>query len=199
MSQNKVTIPNSETGTWEDKDLSLISSRREKDETYIEFFNRYTTRIKKIEESLSAKEKEDAKSSNRNIEILAVFVTLFTFISIETQILRSGISFITAIGFSLLMLGSLIFFIFSLHFLIRSEKVLSEYVQFFLLLVIALLIIATGLFFVYKGEKSFLSDLDKKYYSKADADQKIMTQVNFILDTFKKCIVSNGTYWPCLK
>jgi hypothetical protein len=196
---SKVTIPNSETGAWEEKDLSSTMKRSEKEEAYLDFFNRYTARIKKIEDNLSEKEKDDIKSSNRNIEVLAVFVTLFTFVSIETQILRSGISFITAIGFSMIMLGGLLFFLFSLNFFIKNDRNWRDYFQYLFLLVISLGIISTGLFSVYKGEASFYAGLDNKYYQKSEVDQKITTGSTGPLENFKKCILLNGTYWPCLK
>lgn len=196
---SKVTIPNSETGAWEEKDLSSTMKRSEKEEAYVDFFNRYTTRIRKIEEDLSAKEKDDIKSSNRNIEILAVFVTLFTFISIETQILRSGISFITAVGFSLLMLGGLLFFIFSLNFFIKNDRGWSDYFQYLFLLLISIGIIGAGLFSIYKGEASFYASLNDKYYQKSEVDQKITDGLIAPLENFKKCILLSGAYWPCLK
>ncbi|MEK7652003.1 MAG: hypothetical protein AAB351_02240 [Patescibacteria group bacterium] len=195
----KVQIPSSDTGSWEEVDLSNTKTRGEKDDAYIDFFNKYAGRIKKIENDLAAKEKDEIKSSNRNIEILAVFVTLFTFISIETQILRSGISFITAVGFSLLMLGGLLFFIFSLNFFIKNERVRSDFGQYFILLLVALFVLCSGLVLIYKGEEKFQANFDDKYYKKTEIEQQIMLKSNELLDNFKKCVLQKGNYWPCLK
>lgn len=195
----KITIPNSETGGWEEKDIPNTMTRREKDDTYLDFFKSYSDRINKIESSLSAKEKDEIKSSNRNIEILAVFVTLFTFISIETQILRSGISFITAVGFSLVILGGLLFFLFSLNFFIEKEKKWLDFGQYIVLLIMSFAILGLGLFFIHEGEKTFYTNLDDKFYKKSEADQQIILNSTKPLDDFKKCILLNGNYWPCLK
>lgn len=196
---SKIQIPNSETGSWEEKDIPNTKTRGEKDDAYVDFFNKYADRIKKIENDLAIKEKDEIKSSNRNIEILAVFVTLFTFISIETQILRSGISFITAVGFSLIILGGLLFFIFSLNFFIKNERTWTDFGQYFILLIVSLVVLGSGLFLVYEGDKSFLANFDDKYYKKTEIDQQIILKSTGLLDGFKKCILQNSNYWPCLK
>jgi heme/copper-type cytochrome/quinol oxidase subunit 4 len=205
VNNSKIKIPNSETGTWELKDVSALSTRKDKDEAIMDFFVGYSAKIKEIEKNfqeieknLLAKEIEEKKSSNRNIEILAIFVTLFTFISIDTQILRSGISFVSAVGFSLIILGALLFFIFSLNFFITNEKKWENYFQYFLLLIIPIVMIGVGLSFIYLGEKSFSLSLDNKYYNKLEVDQKISEESNKALENFKKCISSKGGYWPCI-
>jgi len=196
---SKVQIPNSETGSWEEKDISNTKTRGEKDDAYVDFFNKYADRIRKIENDLVKKEKDEIKNSNRNIEILAIFVTLFTFISIETQILRSGISFITAVGFSLLILGGLLFFIFSLNFFIKNERKWLDFGQYLILLIVSLVVLGSGLFLVYEGEKSFLANFDDVYYKKTEVEQQIILKSTGLLNDFKKCISQNGSYWPCLK
>jgi hypothetical protein len=195
----KIKIPNYETGSWEEKKVPNTGTRIEKDDNFINFFNQYATKIINIESELETIKQKDIESSNRNIEILALFVALFTFISIETQILRSGISFITAVGFSLLILGGLMFFIFSLSFSIKRDKDWMSFVQYFVLLLFSFLILASGLFFIQKGNDTFSDNLDDKYYNKVIIDQKIITESAKPLDTFKKCVLSAGAYWPCLK
>ena len=194
-----IKIPNSETGSWDEKDLSNTKTRGEKDDAYVNFFNKYADRLKKIENDLVKKEKEEIKSSNRNIEILAIFVSLFTFISIETQILRSGISFITAVGFSLLIFAGLLFFIFSLNFFIKNEKKWQDFVQYLVLLIVSMAVLGFGFLLIYKENLSFLESLNNKYYTKTEVDNQIIFKSTELIDGFKNCILQEGNYWPCLK
>lgn len=54
---------------------------------------------------------------DRIVEIMAIFVALFTFVSVDIQIFKSDISFLSATGTSLITLGALILFVCILHFI----------------------------------------------------------------------------------
>jgi len=86
--------------------------------------------------------REIDKKYNRNIEVLAIFVALFTFISIDFQIFKQPISIIAAMGVSLITLGALSFFVLLLGFMTENNnfyKKLFALVIIFMVLGISLI------------------------------------------------------------
>lgn len=150
----------------------------------------------KIEEKIDRFDEKIKDSNLKTIETLGIFVALFTFISLETQILRSGISFVTAIGFSLIMLGGLLVFLSALHFFVSEENnTLSKSI---ILLSISTLFIIGGLEMVFKGENDFYQNLDDKYYNKDQIGNIVSSSTEKSLNEFKQCVLYNGGYWSCL-
>ena len=198
----KIQVPNSETGQWDEIEPFENGTRKEKDEQYIKFFDKYAKRIKNIEDKITSTETSEAKNLSRSIEILAIFVTLFTFISLETQILRSGISFLSAIGFSLIMLSGLCFFIFSLHFF-TSKDIKWHFIKYFLCLIFVFIILIVGLFVIWKGENSF----KQGFYDKTEIDALFSTEresnnLKFSHEdfkNFKECFTDYGISWDCIR
>lgn len=198
----KIQVPNSETGQWDAVEPFENGTRKEKDGQYIEFFDKYAKRIKNIEDRITNTETSEAKNLSRSIEILAIFVTLFTFISLEAQILRSGISFFSAIGFSLIMLSGLCFFLFSLHFF-TSKDVGWHFVKYFLCLIFVFIILIVGLFVIWKGENSF----KQGFYDRTEIDTLLSTERgsndlkfnNEDFKKFKKCFTNYGILWDCIR
>lgn len=88
---------------------------------------------------------EDSKS--KSIEILAIFVALFTFVSIEFQIFKSFTSWEAAAGLTFIVLGSLSFFAILTSHLISKRSLL-----FFLLYIIPLIFCFLGMFY-FQGAK----------------------------------------------
>lgn len=184
-----------ETGNWETSPFSIDDgmSRKDKDARIVEYLSSTNKRLNALKVEFSQAKQDNAREANRNVEILAIFVTLFTFISIETQILRSGIDFLTAIGFSIVLFSGLTFFLFTLKFLVKDEW--SKFGQYLISLIFTLILMVAGLFCVWKGQISFYGDLNAKFYNKTEIDQMIAQS----LSDFKKCIQTNGGYWACLK
>jgi len=164
----------------------------------------YSKEYKKIKTELSGlkkdftESKEDAlKSTNKNVEILAIFVALFTFISIDMQVFKFDISMLSAIGITLLTLGSLLFFILILHWIINK----IEFSGLFLgLLVMIFVLVILGIFCVSFDYKNYTSKIKEKFYDREQVDYLIKSvDVNKPLNEFKNCILQNQKYWPCLK
>ncbi len=194
----KITLIDSETGLPNEVETDKTRTRKEKDEQYISFFKNFAGRIKNLEGKMEIAEVAEAKNTSRSIETLAIFVTLFTFISIEAQILRSGISFFSAIGFSIIMLAGLCFFLFSLHFFLVPE-LKWRFLKYSICLVFTLIVLFIGLFVIRIGEQEFYTNISQNYYSKQEADKIIEEKSSSNLETFKICILQNQGYWPCLK
>lgn len=77
-------------------------------------------KIKKVEETVT---KNITESKLTVIETLAIFVALFTFISIEFQIFRSFTSWQAGASLSFIILGALIFFVVTMDFLLHERKI----------------------------------------------------------------------------
>lgn len=129
------------------------------------------------------------------IEVLAVFVALFTFISVDIQIFKSDISTLSAMGFTLLMLGSLVLFLLILVRVLGNEIKSNGCFIFLSITLIVLGVVCVG--WDYKGIKN---ELKNEFYSKTEIDDKIKNiDTKSELDAFKLCILKNQGYWPCVK
>lgn len=94
------------------KDVSKKIKKEIKEEIQPEF-NGLKTNIETIE-------KRTEQNKLRLIETLALFVALFTFVSVNIQIFRSPLSLLSAAGFVLIMLGSLSLFLLIMHFILLN-------------------------------------------------------------------------------
>ena len=124
---------------------------------------------KKAEET----EQEVKKSSIRSMEFLAVFVALFTFISVEFQVFRSFDSWQSAAALTFLLLGGLIFFVVFLDSIINQKNN-------YLLLVFSLLCVFVGVWFWGSGNNVFSND---RVATKTDA-VNLQQQVDMLSKKF---------------
>lgn len=112
---------------------------------------------------VSEQKKEITKVRDKFIEIIAVFVALFTFISVDVQIFKeNNISHFVALGFVLIMFASLYFFV-KLLVSINNSTDFGYLNSLFVIL-----LIGGGIFLIYIDWSFF----DKEYYSK-DEIQKM--------------------------
>lgn len=145
---------------------------------------------------------ESAKFEVRLVEILALFVGLFTFISINVQVFNSQpLSLLSATGFVFITLGGISFFITLLAFLVLDRDLIrartNSNVLFFILFVTVLITLGGGFYLVVRGDSNSLDKFNKTYYSRADAESDTNKLNQQIID-FKQCILKKGLY-PCLQ
>lgn len=83
-------------------------------------------KIKESKREAKESEKEIRKEIDNSklsvIETLGIFVALFTFISVEFQILKNTTSIFSMLGLSFVMLGSLVFFVLILHLVLNKDS-----------------------------------------------------------------------------
>lgn len=123
----------------------------------------YRKEIEEIKENLKSLKGEFAKNKGAverdlersrldSLQILAIFVALFTFISVEFQIFRSSVLWQAAASFSLILLGALAFFA-SFLWLVSSddkrENKGREDKKIWCLLIMSLVVILCGIAFLF--------------------------------------------------
>lgn len=146
----------------------------------------FTSKIGKDEDNLKNRLEEKIDNSKLSvIETLGIFVALFTFLSIDIQIMRSTFSLIGLLGFILLTLGSLLFFVIILHILVISDKKIDS--KFIFGLIFTISFIVGGIYFVNKDIKNNYIILDKK-----DFDQSYTQPIKDELYNLKSCLKSGG-------
>jgi len=122
------------------------------------------------------------------IEILAIFVALFTFVSVDIQIFKSEVSFLSATGTSLITLGALIFFIFILNLISNPNK--PTQTRLFL---IPILLIIIGICLVGYDYKNYTKFLNENFYTKTEVNDKFIKREDFYSkDDLKSLIDENS-------
>jgi len=113
----------------------------------------WKTDIDKADEKINLLNEKLERREIKYIEIIGIFVTIFTFISINFQILQLSESLEKAVGLILILLGSMLFLIISL------DIILNEIINFtpiikgvFILCTLSILI---GIFLVIFYQKNF--------------------------------------------
>lgn len=155
------------------------------------------------QEHLSDLREETRKFEVRLVEILALFVGLFTFVSIDVQIFNSEpLSVASAAGFVLITLGGITFFITLLGVLVLDRGLISSVIKntsmlFMTLFIVIVSTLAGGSYLIWLGEQNSLKDFNGMYYSKAQGDSDI-TNVTQELTTLKECL-KNGGWNKCLQ
>lgn len=137
------------------------------------------------------------------IEVLGVFVALFTFISIDFQIFKENTSVLSAVGISLVTLGSLSFFILLLFVgLNHQNDTQNKNRNYFLFLfVISIVFISGGIFCIWKdGNDNIVTKSDLETYI---SNEQVKSMIdNAVSDEefsqFKKCL-RDGQWNKCLQ
>lgn len=138
------------------------------------------------------------------IEVLAIFVALFTFVSVDIQIFKSDISTLSAAGFTLIMFSGLMLFIVALAYLLDDKRINTAKLIF--VIIFSVIVGAIGIYCIYKNYNGVDAVLKNDFYQKSDVYTKTEIDKNFstkedtntMLNGFKNCIWVNGLS-HCLK
>lgn len=103
-----------------EKQEIIINKQEEALAKYFKFATEEITTLKKEQEKTNELIQELRKDKHNLIEILAIFVGIFTFLSVEIQILKSVTDFLRIAGLSIIIFAGLLFFITNLFFI--AEK-----------------------------------------------------------------------------
>ncbi len=147
--------------------------------------------ILELREKIDNLNKELHIESLRIIEILAFFIALFTFVSVDIQVFKSDITWYAAAGFTLIMLGALTLFLIFLSKIINNEKPVS---YFWTLFFASILFILSGIYFIDLDKNT----IKKNYYSKDDVNKIIMASTTPFVN-FKNCISEGVWSVDCAK
>lgn len=153
--------------------------------------------LRQVKQDLRRVKREQANAANRNVEVLAIFAALFTFVSAEVQIVKAAIPLLSAVGYTLIILGGLGFFLVFLDRLISdAEKKKSVGGAGLIVLVAGLLII--GIVSVLFGSGQEESQQKDIFYTKSQVNEIVASTTARAVDSFKNCINTQGLY-GCLK
>lgn len=104
------------------------------------------------------------------IEVLAIFVALFTFVSVDIQVFKTDISTLSAMGFTLVMLGALLLFILVLAYLFDEEKSKDKLIRYSLFIT-SIAFIVIGIFAVGYEHQSVENKLKNNFYTKDEINK----------------------------
>jgi uncharacterized membrane-anchored protein len=110
-------------------------------------------KIKTEEDKLKDKLEQKIEDSKLSvIETLGLFVALFTFISIDVQILKSDLNLLALAGFVLVTLGALSFFVICLNLLVTKsdDRIKTSKYRFVLAFIITILLLVCGVWLIEK-------------------------------------------------
>lgn len=152
----------------------------------------YTTAIGELENRFKADINE---YKTKIIEVLGIFVALFTFVSVDIQVFKTDISTLSAMGFSLVMLGALLLFIIVLVSIFDEKK---STILLNILALISVLLIIVGIISVGYDHKY----TKERFYTKGETDKIISEKINSTpqpntntqneLTSLKTCLKSGG-------
>lgn len=138
------------------------------------------------------------------IEIVGIFVALFTFISVDIQIFKSlDISILGAVGFILVMLGALVGFVGFLNNTLSRNNQTAEDVSkrdlnktFGIYLISCLMLVVIGVCCIVTEHKAFPEKLKDTFFTKDQVNTLLIqyhsTSTQFELDNLKKCFRLGG-------
>lgn len=154
----------------ENEDVSSEGNDNNTKETFEKIFD--------VEKKLYDLKRDTEGFKIKIIEILAIFTALFTFISVEAQILKSSVSFLSALGISLIILGALMFFIFILHCVLNNFQEYVKQNKWLLgaMLFLFICLIAGGVISISYDYSNFTKDINDNFYKKAQIDDLINNQ-----------------------
>ena len=163
----------------------------------------------KVSTSIRNHKKELENARTDNSKSLAVFVALFTFVSISFSILPRISHPLILLGFVLVLLGSLTFFILLLAWIldIQRDKWFTAKQIIFGLLAFALLLLGLGS--AYLGYEDMKNN---DFYTRDEIDNLLNNErdlmktqaqdsesyTNEALSDFKTCVAIHGL-WSCVK
>lgn len=173
---------NTDTGGFEWSNFESLPNKS-KNKVFFDLITDAGKRIEALKAKTEEIDKEYKKQSNLNIEILAIFVALFTFVSVEFQIFRSFVSWESGASLSLLLLGSLSFFVILIDFILRDRKT-----WFLLLFFVPISMLAIGIY--YFGQARII----ESDYVRINQDLKDMITANEINTKTLGCL-NNAGYW----
>jgi len=133
-------------------------------------------------------EKKIESSKLSVIETLGIFVALFTFISIDIQIIKSTYNLLSLVGFILITLGSLLFFIVTLHSIVTSSDK-KNWVKIFASFVFTIILLGVGIILIDKNNKANYYIFDKNQFDNDYVKTVNKNRTDF--DNFKKCLQDN--------
>lgn len=123
-----------------------------------------------IREQIDPLKKELTDYKANLIEVLAIFVALFTFVSFDVQIFKANLSVFSVLGFTLIMLGSLTFFLILLKTVLSGQRNIT-------LLTVSIIFISLGILSI-----AFSYSLEEKKESNS------FNLVNSNLINLKNCL-----------
>lgn len=207
MGKRKIEDSHTKTGESEEQTSVAKEPFKTQDEysTYFKETNKELSNLKKNLSSLQKSNEEILKSfskklddvQGKGIETLAIFVALFTFVSVDIQVFKTSVSTLSAMGFTLVMLGALLLFVTVLLYLFDEEE--KKKWTLFLFFGASVVLIVVGILAVgheYQGVEKTLKD---NFYSREEVNFLVASSTSEAIGAFKKCIVQNQSYWPCLK
>ena len=133
---------------------------------------------------------ESKKLKENIIEILGIFVAIFTFISVEIVILKSATNFYELLGLSLILIGG-ISFLLSWVTLITEKKFTQQkqsFSKYFLLLGISFVLLFAGSFIGISGQKMIKENEDYSYQQQIKDLNKKLNSTNETIDLLHKHI-----------
>lgn len=155
--------------------------------------------IEKLKEELQ-------KRRTEFIEILGIFVALFTFVSVDIQFSKAEISFWSLVGFTLITLGGLVLFILCLHISLHlnseneKARALSFRNPFVWLFVLCCFLLGAGVLLVWgDGNKILRKDFFLK--KQEETKQELLHITSDLASTSEAvgsvlgCSSTFNTYW----
>jgi hypothetical protein len=129
------------------------------------------------------------------IEVIGIFVALFTFVSVDIQIFRANLTFTSIIGFTLVTLGGLVLFISLLHLSLKWSNDFLWTKPEKQVLSISMILVLFGVILVFCARGEIVAKIDfDKLNSATEETIKGLKQSE---DRLKKC--TQMAYYPYFK
>lgn len=144
---------------------------------------------KDIKKYLDENKKEIEETKQSVLQVLAIFVALFTFVSIEFQLIAKIEKLSHLISLSLILSGILLLFLTSIHLVLKIDttkkiKNIFDDKKFWILLAISTILLAFGivLFFKYESDLKIESKNEDKTEDFSKQIPTVVEQNFFLLD-----------------
>lgn len=162
------------------KDVSAVQNAQESlvkdfDKTKESLVKDFDKTIEEVKLEIKTVKDEIRSVQIKSVEMLGVFVALFTFVSLDFSVLKSSVSLGTSVSLILIAAGLLLSFLLIMHFILFQESDTKFFSKTFLLWIVIVFLISFGVFFL------------KVSLAKYDNSWNMDTQNNFNLE------ISNGS------